>query len=215
MELYDKYHEWMPFWACLNLNVKKTGQVKMCAKTHNLDFNRLQRCYNGTEGKRLLATVIEYIKNYGVRTSPTVIMDGRTYNPMSERTATNYLHALCYVFDNPLKLFPWWVFGFISSVVIALAFVVFITKTWSAHNALYYLRNIVFFHLLGDTEGMLQELRDERYAVEGEFADADFGDEELPMMRRQVEEQSDEQDEGRAILLEEDDDAFTDSSDEE
>jgi len=147
---YPEYHQYMPFLYCLNLDIKAIPHsVENCTKEHGLDFNVLKECFRSDEGKSLLQKSADLSIKYRVKDSPTVVMDGRLYNPRSDRVPVAYLSALCYVFDNPLRSFPWWVFGFMGGVVMALLVVVFIVKQTQAIALLEFLRNL-FFHSSND-----------------------------------------------------------------
>jgi hypothetical protein len=53
--------------------------------------------------------------------------------------------ALCYLFDHPTRPFPWWVFGFMGSIILAVLVVVFVVKQWSSDSIIDFFKSIFFF----------------------------------------------------------------------
>lgn len=103
----------------------------------------MQNCHSNGEGVKLLAASMKMSAEYRVTEPlPVVVMDGRPFRTTTSRSAENFLYALCYIFDNPTRPFPWWVFGFMGSAVLALLLVVFIVKQWNSDSIGELLRSV-------------------------------------------------------------------------
>ncbi|QRV87776.1 gamma interferon inducible lysosomal thiol reductase GILT protein [Ceratobasidium sp. AG-Ba] len=75
--------QWWPFLRCLNYqgrsHIGDENMAKKCARIVGLDWDQsgIGACVGGDEGKRLLHESVEYSKHEHIRTSCTMIINGR------------------------------------------------------------------------------------------------------------------------------------------
>jgi len=106
------------------------GNVRNCILAHNLNYDRIEQCKNGSVGASLLAD------NQGDKLSrisvPSVYIDERHYTIVSEKTSHDYLVNLCKSFNFPAsetRVFPWWVFSFLIATACTLLIVVWVARS--------------------------------------------------------------------------------------
>ncbi|KAG9126032.1 hypothetical protein FRC07_005150 [Ceratobasidium sp. 392] len=79
----SSHQEWWPFLRCLNYQgrdqIGHEDVSRKCARIVGLDWEQsgIGACVEGDEGKRLLRESVEYSKREGIRTSCTMIINGR------------------------------------------------------------------------------------------------------------------------------------------
>jgi hypothetical protein len=141
LRLFKEPRIYMPFIYCMNLGYKKPlSNAIECALVHNLDFRQLNACVWSETGQILLEDSERETTNNMVSSLPTLIVDGRLYNPNAGKSPIELLTALCYLFDHPLRTFPWWVLGFVGCLLLSLAVVIFIVKDFSFRSIISCLR---------------------------------------------------------------------------
>jgi len=132
LRLYPDYRIYMPFFYCMGLKYRDIPyNAEQCAFVHGLDYDKLSICASSTLGRSLLDNSYEEVTQNHIVFSPTLIVDGRVYSQSGGRTPENYVAALCYLFDHPTREFPWWIFSFMGSLILAVLIVVFVAKRWN------------------------------------------------------------------------------------
>jgi hypothetical protein len=121
----------LPFLVCMMQNVTLVpNNLFNCTRLHPVDYERVRNCVYA-EGQTLLSNDMAAGEHYRVDNAPRVFLDDRYYNPGVDSTYESYEYAMCYVFSNPTRPFPWFIF-FIMGAVVCLVLVIFFTiKRWS------------------------------------------------------------------------------------
>lgn len=86
--------KYMDYIVCQNKNIRNAAaNAESCAEEAGIDFNALQACFEGAEGKQLLTE--SFAKANAVRAtgSPTIKLNGADYN--SGRATSDFLRAAC------------------------------------------------------------------------------------------------------------------------
>lgn len=86
--------EYFDYIICVNNDVRNAATVwEKCATDSKMDAAAIKACAEGEEGKKLLAENVKLAEQYGVSGSPTLVINGVTYN--GARTADAYKSAIC------------------------------------------------------------------------------------------------------------------------
>lgn len=131
MKLYPRPSQYLPFLVCMG---QQSSQIpynaENCTRLHGMRFAAIRDCVN-TQKENLLVDHYSVSSYYRVVTAPKVFMDDRLYSPQSTQNYESYEAALCYVFSNPVRPFPWFIFVLIASIFVLLVVLVFVVKQWS------------------------------------------------------------------------------------
>lgn len=144
MRYYPHYSRYMPFLYCMSkTRAAIPSNVENCTRAHLMDLDLLQRCATTSEGMDMLKLSVQTSLDYRVTEPlPVIVMDGRPFRASYSRSPESFIFALCYIFKNPARPFPWWVFGFMGSIVVSLLVVLFIVKQWSSDSITDVLRSV-------------------------------------------------------------------------
>ncbi|MGB9599125.1 MAG: thioredoxin domain-containing protein [Myxococcota bacterium] len=92
MKYYPK--NYLKFMVCQNKNYRDVAtNWEACAKENGMNTSKLKSCFEGKEGKDLLAKSFDEANKKGARGSPTMFLNGQPYN--GGRKAKNFLKAIC------------------------------------------------------------------------------------------------------------------------
>jgi protein-disulfide isomerase len=90
---------YMDLIVCMNQNAASIpGNWQKCVQDNNLDVQKIKTCYEGAEGKQLLAESIKKSEAVNAQGSPTMFLNGQPYE--SNRDTLSFLRALCSNLDN-------------------------------------------------------------------------------------------------------------------
>jgi hypothetical protein len=144
MRYYPHYSRYMPFVYCMSkTRTMIPYNAWNCSRAHMMDYKLLNRCATIGEGMDMLKQSVQQSLDYRVSEPlPVLVMDGRPFRASYSRSPESFLYALCYIFKNPTRPFPWWVFGFMGSIVVALLVVLFVVKQWTSDNITDVLRSV-------------------------------------------------------------------------
>ena len=105
-------HEYYPqqFWPYLTAfiqncypNVQNATLLAACQanamQTLGIDAGKIGTCASGPDGLRLLTLDEQATAQYGVQASPTLIINGQSYD--GDRTPEAYKEAICSHFETP------------------------------------------------------------------------------------------------------------------
>jgi hypothetical protein len=91
--------QWLAFLKCQNANWRKIPEGwEECAKTANIDVAKMKGCYEGEEGKKLLAASFKISQDKKAKGSPTIFMSGQPYT--GGRTEASFGRAICAEFKD-------------------------------------------------------------------------------------------------------------------
>lgn len=131
MNVYPDPRVYLPFLACMAMNVTLVPQnFWNCTQLHAVSHSTIRHCVD-TQGESLLAHDLIVTQHYRVQTPPRVFMDERYFNPGRENTYELYESALCYVFANSTRPFPWFIFFIMGSLILMIMILFFVFKRWS------------------------------------------------------------------------------------
>ncbi|MFA5888255.1 MAG: thioredoxin domain-containing protein, partial [Candidatus Nanoarchaeia archaeon] len=85
---------YMDYIVCQNKDIKNAAaNAESCAEEAGIDFNELNACFEGVEGKTLLSASVAKSEAVGASGSPTIKVNGEDYN--SGRDAASFTRAIC------------------------------------------------------------------------------------------------------------------------
>jgi hypothetical protein len=88
------------YLSCANADYRNIGSVwENCSASAGIDTEKIKTCFNGDEGKTLLAENIKLADKFGVGGSPTLMINNITYN--GARSAEAFKQAICSAFNTP------------------------------------------------------------------------------------------------------------------
>ncbi len=92
----DKYWQYL---TCQNKNYRDLASTfESCAKENNIDYNTIKSCAESNEGKELLITSLNKVKEVKANASPTFYLNNKIYN--GPRTALGLQRTFCKELDN-------------------------------------------------------------------------------------------------------------------
>jgi hypothetical protein len=131
MHLYPEPSVYLPFLACMAMNTSLVPQnFYNCTKLHSVSFSSIRSCVD-TQGEALLANDLIASQHYRVEIPTRVYMDDRYFNPGRSNDYLSYEAALCYVFGNTTRPFPWFIFFIMGALILLLGVLFFTIKRWS------------------------------------------------------------------------------------
>jgi len=87
-------NKYLNFMVCQNKNYREVAtNWEACAKETGINASKLKSCFEGKEGKDLLAQSFEEANKRGARGSPTMFLNGQPYN--GGRKTNDFLRAIC------------------------------------------------------------------------------------------------------------------------
>ncbi len=93
----DKYYSnevLYDYLVCVADDYRNLGSIwEKCAKDNGIDVAKIKSCFDGDEGKTLLAENVKEAEKYRVSGSPTLIINDQRYN--GARTSEGYKQAVC------------------------------------------------------------------------------------------------------------------------
>ncbi len=99
IKYYPDDYKYMDFIICQNKNAKNVNtNWESCAKSNDMDANKLKACIEGAEGKALLRDSMLRSQARNARGSPTIFIGNESYN--GQRDAASFQRAICKFTDN-------------------------------------------------------------------------------------------------------------------
>jgi len=94
MKHYPDVSKYMAFISCQNKNQRSIPNGwESCATKAGLDVAKLKTCYEGDEGKKLLAESVARTNKRGARGSPTIYLADESYS--GGRGKNDFMRAIC------------------------------------------------------------------------------------------------------------------------
>ncbi|MDI6737306.1 MAG: hypothetical protein QME12_02200 [Nanoarchaeota archaeon] len=91
--------KYLDYIACQNEDYKNVGtNWEKCAVRAGIDKTTLKTCSEGAEGKALLSASAKKAAMFGASGSPTIVIDGESYNGV--RTPAAFQAAICSMFET-------------------------------------------------------------------------------------------------------------------
>ncbi len=92
-------NNYIKFMLCQNKNFREVAtNWESCAKENGLNPSKLKACFEGKEGKDLLAKSFEEANKKNARGSPTMFLNGKPYN--GGRKSSQFLKAICETYQG-------------------------------------------------------------------------------------------------------------------
>jgi predicted DsbA family dithiol-disulfide isomerase len=90
--------KYMDFIVCQNKDVNTIQSFNSCATESGLDASKIEACFKGEEGKRLMSASIMASTSANARGSPTIKINGAAYS--GARDSLSFTRALCTKLNN-------------------------------------------------------------------------------------------------------------------
>lgn len=133
---YNDPQIYLPYIYCLNAgNDTIIDRIHQCSISHNISMETLDSCV-ADDRHKLLSSNSREVRRTRVSEGPLIYIDGRLFIPSRGLNSQSLMSALCYVTKYPLSVFPWWVFGFLASMMISFSMISFIFRSWSFVNVI-------------------------------------------------------------------------------
>lgn len=98
----DKYYSnevLYDYLVCVADDYRNLGTIwEKCAESNGIDAAKIKSCFEGEEGKTLLAENVKEAEKYGVTGSPTLIINDQRYS--GARTSEAFKQAICSSFKE-------------------------------------------------------------------------------------------------------------------
>lgn len=145
MNLFPDPSVYLPFLVCLAHNATLIPlNLWNCTQLHApITYSAIRECIEGPQAQGLLSNDLILAQHYRADAAPRIYLDDRFYNPMAFSPYDDYEAALCYVFSNYARPFPWFIFFIMAALLLLFPILFFVVKRWSNAPFLDTLQTIV------------------------------------------------------------------------
>lgn len=153
VSMYSDPSVYLPFLVCMFQTLELVPRnLQNCTRLHPpINFAAVRSCVSD-RGDILLRNDVLASQHYRVDVTPRLWLDERAYTPGSNTSYTQYEQAMCYVFSDPTRPFPWFIFFIMISVVLLAVVIFFTVKRWSRGPFLDTLQSLFFWNSTGPSE---------------------------------------------------------------
>lgn len=126
---------YLPFLTCMSFTKREhpdVSEVYNCSMLHPPNnWRSIRNCAQSGAGILLLRSDAQTALRYRVEGLPRIFMDERSFHAGPTASYEVYEAALCYVFANGARPFPWFIFYLMLAILVLVGLIIFTIKRWS------------------------------------------------------------------------------------
>lgn len=175
LSLYPDASVSLPFISCLAQTKRLVptlgGEGYNCTRIHTqVNYDSLRTCTLSTAGIYQLQSDYFSAMRYRIDSLPRVFMDDRSFHAGAGASYDVYEAALCYVFANGSRAFPWYIFYIMLAFLAIVILILFTIKRWSNSPFIENVQSIFMWNHHAATEQVDMLLYLRAYGVDEEEA---------------------------------------------